>query len=122
MSFMPRSIPSTKKLIGLFIGLACLASLIGQPLYRWLRSNSAGNTQNVSAQSAQAQLQESYGKLPMSFEANQGQTDKRVKFLSRGSGYSLFLTSTEAVLSLSKPSSVETRADASGGAHVALEC
>ena len=45
---------------------------------------------------------ETYGKLPLSFEANQGQTDSQVKFLSRGSGYSLFLTSTEAVLSLKK--------------------
>src|SRR5450759_3878316 len=43
---------------------------------------------------------EAYGKLPLSFEANQGQTDTRVKFLSRGAGYNLFLTSTEAVLSL----------------------
>jgi hypothetical protein len=42
----------------------------------------------------------SYGKLPMSFEANRGQTDRRVRFLSRGLGYGLFLTSTEAVLSL----------------------
>ncbi len=44
-----------------------------------------------------------YGKLPLAFEANQGQTDSRVKFLSRGSGYTLFLTPTEAVLSLRKP-------------------
>ena len=44
-----------------------------------------------------------YGKLPLSFEANQGQTDPQVKFLSRGRGYSLFLTSTEAVLSLISP-------------------
>jgi YVTN family beta-propeller protein len=43
---------------------------------------------------------DSYGKLPLSFEANHGQTDKQVKFLSRGSGYALFLTPTEAVLSL----------------------
>jgi len=41
-----------------------------------------------------------YGKLPLSFEANQGQTDDRVKFIARGRGYSLFLTSNEAVLSL----------------------
>jgi hypothetical protein len=41
-----------------------------------------------------------YGKLPLSFEANQGQTDRRVKFLSRGPGYGLFLTPTGAVLSL----------------------
>jgi hypothetical protein len=34
----------------------------------------------------------------MSFEANRGQYDSQVKFLSRGGGYNLFLTSTEAVL------------------------
>ncbi len=45
---------------------------------------------------------ESYGKLPLSFEANQGQTDARVDFLSRGNGYSLFLTPSEAVLALRK--------------------
>jgi uncharacterized repeat protein (TIGR01451 family) len=38
--------------------------------------------------------------LPMFFEANQGQTDPRVKFLSRGRGYGLFLTADEAVLEL----------------------
>ncbi len=41
-------------------------------------------------------------KLPLHFEANQGQTDERVKFLARGSGYGLFLTSTESVLVLRK--------------------
>src|SRR5256884_9504347 len=53
-----------------------------------------------SAEPTQARLAESYGKLPLSFEANRGQTDPRVKFLSRGSGYTLFLTSDEAVLAL----------------------
>src|ERR1035438_7085565 len=46
---------------------------------------------------------EAYGRLPLIFEANQGQTGSEVKFLSRGPGYSLFLTSTETVLSLNKP-------------------
>jgi hypothetical protein len=50
---------------------------------------------------AQAKILDSYGKLPLSFEANHGQTDSRVKFLSRTSGYSLFLTEDEAVLALS---------------------
>jgi hypothetical protein len=49
------------------------------------------------------QLQAAYGQLPLSFEANQGQADSRVQFLSRGQGYALFLTSTEAVLSLQQP-------------------
>jgi len=52
------------------------------------------------APASQAKLVESYGKLPLAFEANQGQTDSAVKFLSRGSGYTLFLTGSEAVLAL----------------------
>ena len=50
-----------------------------------------------------ARVSESYGKLPLSFEANEGQQDRQVKFLSRGSGYNLFLSNREAVLVLSKP-------------------
>jgi hypothetical protein len=52
---------------------------------------------------ASSRLAASYGKLPLSFEANQGQTDPQVRFLSRGNGYSLFLTEGEAVLALHKP-------------------
>ena len=52
------------------------------------------------AAAADVKIAESYGKLPLRFEANQGQTDSRVQFLSRGSGYTLFLTPTEAVLTL----------------------
>ena len=47
-----------------------------------------------------ARIVEGYGKLPLAFEANQGQSDPQVKFLSRGAGYSLFLTADAAVLSL----------------------
>ncbi len=48
-------------------------------------------------------LVDTYGKLPLSFEANVGQTDDQAKFLSRGSGYTLFLTPRgEAVLVLRK--------------------
>jgi hypothetical protein len=48
------------------------------------------------------QIQESYGRLPLAFEANQGQADARVQFLSHGSGYSLALAATEAVLSFQR--------------------
>src|SRR6185436_13199778 len=47
-----------------------------------------------------ALIQENYGKLPLSFEANQGQTSAQVKYLSRGAGYTFFLTATEAVMEL----------------------
>jgi len=53
---------------------------------------------------------ENYGKLPLAFEANQGQSDPEVKFLSRGAGYSLFLTSTDAVLTLRQTSKQEAGA------------
>ncbi|HWJ39814.1 MAG TPA: SBBP repeat-containing protein, partial [Candidatus Limnocylindrales bacterium] len=44
-----------------------------------------------------------YGHQPLSFERNDGQTDAQVKFISRGDGYTLFLTSADAVLALRKP-------------------
>jgi Beta-propeller repeat len=47
-------------------------------------------------------LQRGFGRLPLSFVVNQGQTEAQVKFLSRGSGHTLFLTSDEAVLTLAK--------------------
>jgi len=50
------------------------------------------------------QAQSVFARLPLSFEENRGQTDARVKFLVRDSGYSLFLTSDGAVLKLRKPS------------------
>ena len=45
-------------------------------------------------------MQASYGKLPMTFEANLGQTSSQVRFLSRGKGYTAFLTAGGIVLSL----------------------
>ena len=51
-----------------------------------------------------AKLSETYGKLPLAFEANQGQTDSAIKFLSRGPGYGLFLAPTEALLALTRGS------------------
>lgn len=41
-----------------------------------------------------------YARLPLSFEANHGQTDARVKYLARGQNYTLFLTGHDAVLAL----------------------
>jgi hypothetical protein len=49
-----------------------------------------------------------YGKIPLTFERNDGQTDSQVKFLSRGPGYTLFLTERSAVLAI-KPGSPEAK-------------
>ena len=61
-----------------------------------------GDSPSTSKQMT-ARVVEAYGNLPLSFEANTGQADSRVKFLSRGPGYTLFLTFDEAVLALSAP-------------------
>ena len=45
---------------------------------------------------------ESYGKLPLSFEPNLGQTDARVSFMARGGGMTAFFTDTETVMVLSR--------------------
>src|SRR5258707_8459767 len=58
-----------------------------------------------------ARVSERYGKLPLHFESNRGQTHKDVRFLSRGPGYSLYLTASEAVLVLGKPDR-DTKRDA----------
>jgi hypothetical protein len=47
-----------------------------------------------------ARLNELYSQLPLSFEANVGQTHPQVDFISRGSGYTLILTPSEALLAL----------------------
>lgn len=43
---------------------------------------------------------EAYGRLPLRFELNRGQTDRRVKFLARSDRANLFLTDGAAVLRL----------------------
>jgi hypothetical protein len=58
----------------------------------------------ISDRNTSARLLENYGKLPLSFEANQGQTDEEVKFLTRGHGYAMFMTSGGAVMELRAPS------------------
>lgn len=62
-------------------------------------------TTSTSQRSAtsKALVNQSYAKLPLRFEANEGQTNRDVRFLARGQGYNLFLTATGAVLRLQTP-------------------
>lgn len=48
---------------------------------------------------------ENYNQRSLSFEANQGQAGREVKFLARGRGYSLFLTPVQAILLFPRGSS-----------------
>ena len=61
------------------------------------------NTQRATSAlpvATEARALAGYRRLPLSFEPNVGQSDSSVDFLSRASGYTLFLSGGEAVLSL----------------------
>ncbi|MBI5181592.1 MAG: hypothetical protein HZA06_01615 [Nitrospirae bacterium] len=51
---------------------------------------------------AKAKIEESYGKLPLYFIANEGQVDKKVKFYEKGSGHATYFTQEGVYLSLTK--------------------
>ena len=64
-------------------------------------SPESASVMNTTEKSATArQPGNGYGKLPIYFEPNLGQTDSQVKFIARGSGVTTFLTATEAVFAL----------------------
>jgi hypothetical protein len=50
----------------------------------------------------QPKLEAMYGRLPISFEENRGQSDARVRYVARGAGYSFFITNDETVAVLHK--------------------
>jgi len=103
---------------GVRVGTFCL--LLASSALARAGDKAAGPKSPPAPQPAsQAQVVAAYGKLPLSFEANQGQTDPQVKFLSRGRGYGLFLTGDEAVLSLrSQKSGVRSQEPASRSAKL----
>ena len=60
----------------------------------------SGQSAADARQRAATRFRARSGRLPLSFEANDGQADFRVQFLARGPGYTLFLTGSKAVLAL----------------------
>jgi len=65
-------------------------------------------------------IRAAYSQIPLSFEPNQGQSAGPVKFLSRGPGYSVFLTPSEAVLALSRPKPAASRSPGQGKTQSAV--
>jgi photosystem II stability/assembly factor-like uncharacterized protein len=67
------------------------------------------------SEATQARARAAYGDLPMRFERNQGQLDRRVRFAARGAGYALWLTGDGAVLRLSGGKRMPSTAEATSG-------
>ncbi|HXW90083.1 MAG TPA: SBBP repeat-containing protein [Terriglobales bacterium] len=83
--------------LALLLSLAVFALQFGAKVSPGKQSRTAGLDPGLADRQ---RFLTSFAHLPLIFEANQGQTDPRVRFLARGSGYALFLTAQSAVLAL----------------------
>jgi len=83
----------------LLVLLGVVAVIIG-PVYANLASRVDSNNSSLPSGTSGKSVLTSFAQLPLYFEKNEGQSDSRVKFLARGSGYGVFLTSSSAVLRL----------------------
>jgi len=93
LSLKKRSLKSISFLIVLALGLAAV--------FAPKSTGVSVEWPNTSHREDQKPPADAFGRLPLSFEVNQGQTDSRVKFLARGQGYGIFLTDNGAVFSIS---------------------
>lgn len=88
-----------RKHSGLFFLTLCILSFaILVAVNRVWRSATIELAPSALDGAVKAYIHQAYGNLPLSFETNRGQAREPVKFLSRGPGYTLYLTPTEAVL------------------------
>ena len=86
-------------LLALLVGLTGLANIASVNVY----SLSENRDKAPASRYDLARVKESYARIPLSFAANYGQADKKVKFTSRGSGYSLALSPTTFTLAVADP-------------------
>src|SRR5215472_2113081 len=105
-----------------FLGVSlvvCLAGVLTLGLIQRLASQREGKTAPVSSKSSYLQVNRAssipevevtssvtrrYAMLPLTFEPNVGQSNAQANFVAHGNGYALFLTPTEPVLVLRRPS------------------
>lgn len=80
-----------------------------------LTAASSGQRSHARQAALSSRQISAYGHLPLSFEANQGQTDARARFIAHGPGYSLFLAADEAVLALREGTTGQTSRSKSSG-------
>jgi uncharacterized protein (TIGR03437 family) len=87
-----------------YVGFWFCAGLLATFLF-----NSLATQPSQAAFKQAERAKQAYGQLPMTFERNEGQSDKAVRYQARGHGYHVFLTNDQATLAL---------ADAKGEARV----
>jgi Beta-propeller repeat len=97
-------VPAQLLLCGCFLlTLAGILLCLGRPNWRnaFATAVHPPSAQPLGASETKSRVMAKYSDGPIAFERNQGQTDPQVKFLARGHGYTVFLTPSETVVSLS---------------------
>ena len=69
-------------------------------IVRWAIMSALSAVMSVAAPAQNRQSEAGYGNLPLTFEANRGQSGPAVQYLFRGNGYTAYLTSGGLTLSL----------------------
>src|SRR5438093_28989 len=82
--------------IGMLQALPCFAANVDD--FTSAEPSQAPGPASKSDDAVRVRVIGAFGQLPLSFEANRGQTDSQVRFLSRGPQHTLLLAPTEAVL------------------------
>ncbi len=89
-----RAAIATPRWLGALLGTVVLAGALTGAI-RLMEFNSRSGKDVADAKLAMS-------RLPLIFEANRGQTDGQVKFLSRGAGYNFYITPTASYLALAR--------------------
>ena len=107
-----RAFPKTKRAlvaaVALLLALAAFAALT-----RASQAPNAGHSYYLAASTdsqsgaapqhmSEREAIDAYGKLPLSFVPNEGQTDKAVRYYAQGAGYGFFFTEGGAMLSFAE--------------------
>ena len=97
---MKLSTPLSNRSLFLTLTLPIILSFVASTI--WISAHSRPE----ATPSANSQAREAYGRIPLSFESNQGQTESSVDFLARGAGYTLFLKPSRPCSSLTAKAEV----------------
>jgi hypothetical protein len=105
-----RAFPKTKltlvvvALLGLLAAFATLivASQAPNADHHSLAGSTADQSRAAAPQMSEKEALDAYGKLPLSFVPNEGQTDEAVRYYAQGAGYGFFFTHKGATLSFAE--------------------
>lgn len=95
-------------------GMTEQVNLVSNKIFLPQLATTANNTNNALAKlglkepdkATKSQINENYGKLPLRFERNIGQTEQNIDFISHNNNYTLFLSPTKATFSFEKEKNI----------------